>query len=319
MPTELQRKLEEFEELSTKIRSKFSNSKIYSSHAFSINETDRSIDLWMSALIHGDEVAGIDVLNTTIKTLLNNPELSCSLAFSLGNVEAALCGKRFLDRDLNRSFALSNHTAREVLRADQLGRIAERTKFAIDFHQTVEPSVTPFFVLPDHPLSLAFCNALESSYPKVTFPLEGFSLDGKMMLERVLAGPNKSADAKDLISSKSASFAIELGAKGFSETQAEAGVAIALKAMEIINSKSSFLVGAGSTPIYRITASIFNKDGAQLMPGLINFMDVKKGQVLGHSRTGELVSPCDGKLLFPKYGDLGKSSPELADIATPYL
>ena len=81
------------------------------------------ISLTLMALTHGDEVAGLAVLNELLEFLQAGVvALRGGLALLLGNYPAALAGKRFLQRDLNRSFALQDSAKElEAQRARELG------------------------------------------------------------------------------------------------------------------------------------------------------------------------------------------------------
>lgn len=62
--------------------------------------------LIVSAGIHGNETAPIEVLNTLVSELLNGEwQLACPLLLILGNPPAMVAGKRFVDANLNRLFS----------------------------------------------------------------------------------------------------------------------------------------------------------------------------------------------------------------------
>lgn len=62
--------------------------------------------LIVSAGIHGNETAPIEVLNALVNELLNgNWQLTCPLLFILGNPPAMVAGERFLEANLNRLFS----------------------------------------------------------------------------------------------------------------------------------------------------------------------------------------------------------------------
>ncbi|SOB77920.1 succinylglutamate desuccinylase [Marinobacter sp. LV10R510-11A] len=62
--------------------------------------------LIISAGIHGNETAPIEVLNALVSELLNGEwQLACPLLLILGNPPAMVVGERFLDANLNRLFS----------------------------------------------------------------------------------------------------------------------------------------------------------------------------------------------------------------------
>ncbi|MEQ1877140.1 MAG: hypothetical protein ABL958_10870, partial [Bdellovibrionia bacterium] len=111
------------------------------------------------------------------------------------------------------------------------------------------------------------------------------------------------------------SVTIELGERGFSPDQVKFGTELALEAIRLAMNPPPPSKPMADESIFMITNMIPSRDGAELVTGLVNFMDVRKGEIIARSKTGDLKSPVDGKLLFPKYGELGRVSPELADLA----
>ena len=71
-----------------------------------IRKLSRSgIDLTVMAVTHGNEVAGIAVINRLLEHIQENVDfLSFSLGIILGNTPASRENVRFRQRDLNRSF-----------------------------------------------------------------------------------------------------------------------------------------------------------------------------------------------------------------------
>jgi succinylglutamate desuccinylase len=264
-------------------------------------ETLGEVDLLITALVHGDEVGGLEALNIFIDDILEGVvELKRTIGFVLANVAAARKGVRFLDADLNRSFLMMPTKAHESVRAMELSRLVDRSQALIDLHQTVEPTTSPFFVVVNQPALVSKVRALEASWPIVTFPANGFSHSGKTIIEYAAS---RGAD----------SFVVELGQKGFSKE-------LAMQAQRLLVSASSgFVRGTSREPaeeveVYHLEKFIPNQNGARLRPGLFNGQIVVKGEVLGVDQAGDIVSPIDGRIFFPKYGDLADKSPELCEI-----
>ena len=107
---------------------------------------DKEVALTLMAVTHGDEVGGIGVLNKFLdKIELEAVKLPFTMNLLLGNPWASQKNKRFLERDLNRSFARATQTCHEEKRAKELEPILRETKYLVDFHQTIEPSRKSFF------------------------------------------------------------------------------------------------------------------------------------------------------------------------------
>jgi len=98
------------------------------------------IDLAVMAITHGNETAGLAAVNEWLSQLNYSwVNLDIRLAVLLGNVPAAKAGVRFLERDLNRSFARTGElTTWEEKRASELGKVMSRSRYFLDLHQTTE-------------------------------------------------------------------------------------------------------------------------------------------------------------------------------------
>jgi succinylglutamate desuccinylase len=113
----------------------------------------------VSVGVHGDETGPIEMLAHVLDAL--PPEaLAVNLMLCVGNIDAILAGKRFLDADLNRMFRPVRGSlagTAEAARADAM--IAATTAFFdgagpvrwhLDLHTAIRPSVYPMFaVVPD--------------------------------------------------------------------------------------------------------------------------------------------------------------------------
>jgi succinylglutamate desuccinylase len=113
----------------------------------------------VSVGVHGDETGPIEMLAHVLDALPADA-LAVDLMLCVGNIDAILAGKRFLDADLNRMFrpvrgALAG-TA-EASRADDMIAAtvaffdgAGPVRWHLDLHTAIRPSVYPMFaVVPD--------------------------------------------------------------------------------------------------------------------------------------------------------------------------
>ncbi|KVQ57143.1 succinylglutamate desuccinylase [Burkholderia territorii] len=117
----------------------------------------------VSAGVHGDETAPIELLSTLVRDLAAGTlPLACRLLVVLGNVPAMRAGERYLDDDLNRLFS-GRHAqvsaSREAPRAAQLETAAAAffaaapaggARWHIDMHTAIRASVFEQFALLPH-------------------------------------------------------------------------------------------------------------------------------------------------------------------------
>jgi len=249
--------------------------------------------LTLMAVTHGDEVAGLAVLNEVVEFLRAGcAPLRGGLALLLGNYPAVLQGTRYVQRDLNRSFALQEVATEigEVARARSLAKILRRTKFFIDFHQTTEHSTSCFGIFPFQPRSLAFAQLVQCELPVVTRFGGRFSQDG-MCSDEFVQEQGK------------VGITIELGQKGFDPTQIACGVLIALRALCCVNTAASLDGVSVTTPLYTFGQVItYPASGdVRLVEGLYNFKQVAGGERLGTVEGKAVEAEEDGAVLFPKY------------------
>ena len=97
--------------------------------------SDCGRDLILSAGIHGNETAPIELLDRLLVRIASNQlKVGTRVLFVLGNLEAMRKGERYLAEDLNRLFSGKHEMAEgsEALRADEL------EKYCIAFYQGVE-------------------------------------------------------------------------------------------------------------------------------------------------------------------------------------
>jgi len=116
--------------------------------------------LIVSAGIHGNETAPIEVLNALVSELLNGEwQLACPLLLILGNPPAMMAGERFLDANLNRLFSGAHGKQEygglpEAARAQFLGEACRQFAMAhpqalshYDLHTAIRPSKREKFAL----------------------------------------------------------------------------------------------------------------------------------------------------------------------------
>lgn len=124
--------------------------------------SDNGLDLLLSAGIHGNETAPIELLDELIHQIARGHlKPRARILFLFGNPDAIRRGVRYVEQDVNRLFngrhALSS--GREALRACELERLATaffsvmgRTRLHYDLHTAIRGSkIEQFALYPFHP------------------------------------------------------------------------------------------------------------------------------------------------------------------------
>ena len=254
---------------------------------------DKSLGLTLMGLTHGNEVAGLAVLNDLLGFLAASPALlNFPMGFVLGNPQAARANRRFVECDLNRSFARSSATLLEERRARSLETVLAQSAFFIDFHQTTEPCETAFFIFPYTEHTYRFARASEARLPIITHWGDPFSAEGRCTDEYTL-------------SKGGTGITIELGQNGFGAYHVAAGFKAAIQAIGVV---AGILAGTAvpeseGIPELYTWAKIYPwpEGEVQLVEGWYNFKKVSKGDQLGVINGREFRSEFDGRVLFPKY------------------
>lgn len=266
------------------------------------------IHLTILAVVHGNEVGGLAIVTKLLNQILSGAiRLQAPIGIALGNTEAALLGRRFIERDLNRSFGAPANHSREAQRAHELEDLLARSQFLLDIHQTHEPSESAFFIFPWQRKSFDFARRISRELPVVTHWAGAFSKDGMCSDEFVNAKGGTG-------------ITLELGQAGFDEDQIAIGLACSLQALETTGSAD---VG-GTKPHSNLpnkrhnnlhkklhdAGAIYTWNGiipypptgdVALVPGLINFQMVAAGDLIAKHDGLDIFAPVSGRILFPKY------------------
>lgn len=303
------KELEQFNDAVRVLRKRKVTVEEVAEHAFLIHPStpyhasaqNKDIGITIMGLTHGNEVAGIAALTDWLRSVSYESSFpTVPIAVILGNVRAGRLNQRFCERDLNRSFNRSETGTWEDQRARELERILSRTSFLIDLHQTILPSVSPFFIFPYTPESFSWAQEINHRLPIVTHWGAPFSADGCCTDEYVNGCGG-------------IGLTIELGQNGFGPALVATGIQAIERAVTTATrrlKKEASLFSTSEAEIYTWAASLpYPKDGVGLRVGYINFQDVKTGERLGGSDATPILSPNDGKILFPKYPPSGSASP----------
>lgn len=120
-------------------------------------EQDNGLDLLLSAGIHGNETAPIELLDTLIKGIARGEiKPRARVLFLFGNPAAIRKGERYIEHDVNRLFngRHEQSSGAEALRAQQLEQLArtffskpERSRLHYDLHTAIRGSKIEQFAL----------------------------------------------------------------------------------------------------------------------------------------------------------------------------
>lgn len=256
--------------------------------------------LCISCLIHGDEVGVLPSVLRILADLFDSKSLAFEgqILFFIGNPEAAKKGKRYLERDLNRSFRSDELSSLEARRAQELEACILSSDLYIDLHQTIEDSEDYFYIMANHEGSRQWAGLLSDIKNFVTHdPSELFSRQG-LCSDELAQSQNIPA------------LSIEFLKKGYSQQVEDfcyryLRYAIT-KADQLLGDQKAFESKAQFSFVLN-TFEIFHREklshsGEKLVDGLSNLQKVKTGQVLG-TRNGDpkIIAPQDSVLMFPKY------------------
>lgn len=258
--------------------------------------------LVIGAIIHGNEVGSLPSVISLIESLGDGSvDYGGRLTILLGNPEAALADRRFLDVDLNRVFFDDAPAGHERDRARAIMPILDDADVFFDIHQTILASDRPFYTFPFGRAGWQWARAVGGASTWVTrAPGATFS-----------AG-NVNADEYVRMQDKPG-LTLELGAMGFSD-QADAVASEALHRLVA----TADTVGSGRSEVGEVADSWpdlefvqtawtqqFDDPSMRLRPGLRNFQPVTQGETLSAPDTPPITAACDGMLLFPKYPEYG--------------
>lgn len=259
----------------------------------------KRVALALLGITHGNEWAGIAVINQILgRVLAGSVDLRIPVAFLLGNPAAAVVNKRFLDRDLNRSFNRSQAVLREERRALELADILQDTAYLLDFHQVTRRSDRPFFIFPFNSKSYAFARAIGPRHTVVTHWGRPFSSEGMCSDEFV-------------ISRGGTGISFELGQNGFDHYQIAVGVDAGLEALRVVTEQMAhgqFLdplnlaeEETGELYTWAEIAPWPERGYVELRADWNNFDRVQLGEVIGTIDQEPILAQNAGRMLFPKY------------------
>jgi succinylglutamate desuccinylase len=254
----------------------------------------------IASAIHGNETGSLPAVLSILGELTEEAhQLNGRYIFVVGNPDAVRSGTRFVERDLNRCFHLSDSKTLEGRRSIELAKILAQADLFVDYHQTNQPAVFPFFTFAWHEESYRWAAHMQAAEHFVTRDLKvAFSSEGLCGDEWVRAR-GKPAVTLELgrAGLSHSAFQITLNSLrrivGFIETELNHG-RLPSPAKPATGEDLKFFQVAAKLP--------WSGDEAALLEGFENFQFVNAGDELGLIRKGEtLFAPVSGYLMFPKY------------------
>ncbi|MBY0553430.1 succinylglutamate desuccinylase/aspartoacylase family protein [bacterium] len=293
----------------TSLKKKFAEThphyKQINEHGFALTNDSNKLDLLVTGLTHGDEVIGLQIINLLLNDIMLHKKFDLKIGFLLNNLPAFHQGQRYLESDLNRSFMVSEIKTSEQKIASDIQNIIEnlQIKLILDLHQTSEPTKDCFAVIPEVPELIQLAYQFSPKSPIVSFSSEGFSSEGKTLLEYA-----QNTGVKSLT--------FEIGQKGLNADLANQFKTIifnALSSLDEILQKSVKNLG-----YLMINQMIPNINGYALKPGLKSLDPVVKDQILADNQiTADVFkSPIDGYIIFPRYHNIRAVESNIGVLAT---
>jgi len=265
-------------------------------HSCEKADSRKEIGLTIMGITHGNEWAGSAILVSILEYIQSGLiKLPIPVAFILGNPKAALENKRFLERDLNRSFDRDQHELLEDKRARELEGVLQSTELLVDFHQTMLSCDRSFFIFPYSQSAFEFARDVNPRQTIVTHWGKPFSSDGRCTDEYVnLHG--------------GVGISLETGQNGFELSQVAKGVEATLSAIRVagerrgtIKKHERLVEGKGEVMTFSEILLWPEKGVVKLNEGLTNFRFIKAGEEIG-CVDGEKIAPTKGGyIIFPKY------------------
>lgn len=234
-------------------------------------------------LTHGDEVIGLHVLTELALRIVEKRIIPhADIYFILANRAAYLENTRYINTDLNRSYGNMDDP-----RAEQIKKIVKNCEYVVDFHQTIEPTPNPFFILPFSVESYRWLSQIAPSIPVIS---KGVS--------------NKITTLSSYVNSLGKKgVTLEVGANGVDIYQLEIGLQVAQNVIKFsIDNGLELNALRQKSPLYTIEYFQEYKRGKVVFTKDYNNFDyIEKDEVIANVDGQEIITPISGNiLLYPK-------------------
>lgn len=276
-------------------------------------KSTRKIKIGFLALVHGNETIGLPILNTILHGLLNSTiDAAYEIYFGLGNLPAVAENKRFIQKDLNRCFGRSDVETAEDLRAREIELyLLNEVDYLIDLHQTVHGAASPFFI---------FQYTSKNCFNHLS--LMNTKLPTILQFDAIGDSQNLSTD-EYLRSRGRFGVALELGQIGYSDEKFQTGFNVCTQLIEKLNFFESYhdlnqpFTGRVDFPLFEISERLLaTDDESRLNAHWANFSTFTVGQIMGQSKSGPILAPFTGSVLFPKLNQAVAKGQSLCFICT---
>ena len=284
--------------------SEFSNSPFQGPIPYSLQHSHQAqaFHLLTICATHGDEVGSIPSALTHFKDFTaGKTPFKGQWTLIWGHPEASQIRKRFVQKDLNRLYGRLEDTSLEGRRALEISDVIKEADLFVDFHQTIMPTLVPFYSLRWNKNSYHLARALGKVNVLLSQPpLEKNSKNVKTQVDF--------ASLYDI-----PAVTVELGVKGFHKSSQELAdhhfgrlLEIASSCGETISLEDVLARYAFKNPDMSIFECIhretFLNTDMGLNKGWKNFAPVQKGEEVGYKDANHsLVAPQNGVIIFPKY------------------
>lgn len=273
--------------------------------------------------IHGNETAGIKALETVLSMLENEPLKNPSFNYKgkfiaiKGNLQAIDAKQRFIDKDLNRNFIKSrldnlnrpeyaeDYEAFQIidLIKEEIDRYRPENLVIIDIHTTSSTGGI-FSIIPEDSACLEI--ALSMHAPIIQGMTNG------------VTGTIMDYFNSDILGVNTKTLTFESGHHNdpYAVTIAIAAVVAALrkigsvKASDVESRHDQLLINYSlnlpSLTRLVMKHTIDQSKSFKMLPGYLNFQEVKRGEVVAHNDDGPIKIKEDGLILMPLYQNQGE-------------
>ena len=237
------------------------------------------------ALVHGNELLGLPILNYLIQSILDGKiQVQSDLYFGLGNLPAAFANKRFIDEDMNRCFGKTDKNSIESQRSRELETfMLDHCDYLVDIHQTISSAQDPFFIF-------------QYTNERCIQVMQKWNPGIPVILQQDPLGENTGLCADEYMRSRGKfGAALELGQLGTNE-HFDLGMEVCKRALSLTPQKIC------DFPLLTLSGNYKVKDSSyKLDEGWKNLKSFKAGERLGTCDEGIVYAPVTGYMLFPRY------------------
>ena len=264
--------------------------------------------------IHGNELSGKKALKKIFSYLENNKiDIIGNIIGVQGNLKAIEKKERYIDIDLNRIWTkkiideVKKGKIKDVYEYKELIKIHDimdvilkkkkkKDVIIIDLHNT--SSASGLFTVINNTKDFKLASAIQ--IPVIT-----------KLFNKVKGSFSQYYNSKNI-----STIVFEGGAIGdpASTNNHEIGIFKILESCGVIKKEDTpnFITNQSNSKnkknLYKVKYIhlISESDNFLMKPNVINFQNVKKGEVLGSDKNGDVISPFDGKILMPLYQEQGR-------------